>query len=120
MSREPKKKGRTLLQILISRAVHRESLTIDQARLGERFEKTGYGARVYRGCWRRLRVVGHRSVCAATGDAHEASRRKRHQTNEPQRPLTLVCGMRCSGGGTPPSVRITRYFAPFFRCCRTS
>jgi hypothetical protein len=33
---------------------------------------------------------------------------------------TLVCGIRCSTGGTPPSVRITRYFAPFFRCCRTS
>jgi hypothetical protein len=35
-------------------------------------------------------------------------------------PVTLVCGIRCSTGGTPPSARITRYFAPFFRCCRSS
>src|SRR6202040_3189798 len=32
----------------------------------------------------------------------------------------VVCGIRCSTGGTPPSVRMARYFAPFFRCCRTS
>jgi hypothetical protein len=31
-----------------------------------------------------------------------------------------VCGIRCSRGGTPPSVRITRYFAPCLRCCRIS
>jgi hypothetical protein len=35
-------------------------------------------------------------------------------------PATLVCGIRCSTGGTPPSAKITRYFAAFFRCCRTS
>jgi hypothetical protein len=35
-------------------------------------------------------------------------------------PATLVCGIRCSAGGTPPSVRMTRYFAPSFRCWRTS
>jgi hypothetical protein len=35
-------------------------------------------------------------------------------------PATLVCGILCSTGGTPPSARTTRYFAPFFRCCRIS
>ena len=35
-------------------------------------------------------------------------------------PATLVRGILCSTGGTPPSAKITRYFAPFFRCCRTS
>ena len=35
-------------------------------------------------------------------------------------PAILVCGIRCSTGGTPPSVRITRNLAPFFRCCRAS
>jgi hypothetical protein len=34
-------------------------------------------------------------------------------------PATLVCGIRCSTGDTPLSARTTRYFAPFFRCCRT-
>src|SRR5260370_40853299 len=35
-------------------------------------------------------------------------------------PATLLCGIRCSTGGTPPSAKITRYFAPFIRCCRAS
>ena len=38
----------------------------------------------------------------------------------PLRYAILVRGIRCSTGGTPPSARTTRYFAPLVRCCRTS
>jgi hypothetical protein len=49
-----------------------------------------------------------------------ASRNDRKTHRGAAEPAALVCGIRCSTGGTPPSVRMARYFAPFFRCCRTS
>jgi hypothetical protein len=42
-----------------------------------------------------------------------------NRSEDAAEPATLVCGIRCSTGDTPLSARTTRYFAPFFRCCRT-
>jgi hypothetical protein len=48
-----------------------------------------------------------------------ASRNDRKAHRGVVEPVTLICGIRCSTDGTPPSAKITRYFA--LRCCpRTS